>query len=339
MFLKIAISLPLRLLPSTGRLSDKTRLYHNLIVLHHLKRIDRRNPARRFTWLCIAALFLFSCERPASMPTGEKKGFLSATAAPAPAVVAPEAKGSKRILFVGNSHIRYYISIPSLFSSLCRFNNVVIREEQVVEMGISLLDIYKDHRKQVDEVCAKNDPDGNYYDYVVLQERTPIVTNNSEEYKASVRKLMSLIRQNSPGAVFLVYEMAPSRDFVRNQGEFRKLYDNILKVNREVIAEHNNTKLYRVAEAINAAYEGERGYHYLINGEDRLRHGNLTLHLLNDSGFMAAVQLYATLFDKLPEIPSEMYFTDGGLDSQHLHAVKDAVSDPEALQQIALAYR
>ncbi len=305
----------------------------------HLKRIDRACPVRRFGWLCIIALFLFSCERPVSVPAGGQKGFLSPAIPQAPAVIAPEAKGPKRIFFVGNSHIRYYISIPSLFSSLCRFNNIPIKEEQVVEMGISLLDIYKDHRKQLDEACAKNDPDGNYFDYVVLQERTPVVTNNSEEYKASVRKLMSLIKQNSPGAVFLVYEMAPSRDFVRNQGEFRKLYDNILKVNREVITEHNNTKLYRVAEAINAAYEGESGYRYLVNGEDRLRHGSLTLHLLNDSGFMAAVQLYATLFGKLPEIPAEMYFTDSSLDTQRLHPVKDAVSDPEALLQIALAYR
>ncbi len=283
---------------------------------------------------------LVSCERPpASDPLREKNSAgLAAISAPS-AIVAPEAKGTRRILFVGNSHIRYYISIPDLFANLCRFNKVEIKEEQVVEMGISLLDIYNDHKKKLEQACSKKDPDGNYFDYVVLQERTPVVTNNAAEYKASVKRLMALIRANSPGAVFLVYEMAPSRDYVRNQDEFRKLYQNILKVNREIVAEQSNTKLYKVAEAINAAYAGQSGYQYLVGGEDRLRRGNLTLHLLNDSGFMAAVQLYASLFDRLPAIPSEMHFNDNEPGKLRLYAVKDAVSNPEALLQIAMSYR
>lgn len=285
----------------------------------------------------LLALTLFSCNAP-SLPPGNRKLQAQAMSMHTQAIAPPYAKGPRRILFVGNSHLQYYISIPELFAELCRFNKVPIREERVVEMGISLQEIYRDYKDKVDQACARKDDDGNYFDYVVLQERTPVVTGNAAEYKASVHTFMSLIRRNSPDAVFLVYEMAPSRDYQHNQEEFRELYRTILEVNREIVAENSNTKLYRVAEAIDAAYRGQSGYQYFVGGRDRLRHGSLTLHLLNDSGFMAAVQLYFTLFGKEPAVPDRMPFTDDTLGRPRPNTVKEAVSNPEALLQIAMNY-
>ncbi len=260
----------------------------------------------------------------------------AATAAAKP-VKAPEARGSKRILFIGNSHTEYYVSIPDLFLELCRFNHKDIKIDKVVEMGISLRDIYQDHKDKVTAACSGTDPDGNFYDYVVLQEKTPVAANNAAEYKASVKQYLAEIRKNSPGAVFLVYEVMSPASFDKEKNDYQELYKEMKQTAQAITGENENTRLYRVSDAITDAYAGKHNYVHLDAGRDRLRFGDNTLHLLNDGGFMAAVLLYATLFDTMPELPGQMPFSTGTGDNDmpKMQPIKTAVSNLDALQKIA----
>lgn len=256
-------------------------------------------------------------------------------------VKVPEAQGSRRILFVGNSHTEYYVSIPDLFEQLCRFNHNDIEVAKVVEMGISLQDIYRDHKDKVAKACAGTDPDGNYYDYIVLQEKTPVAITNAAEYKVSVKQFMEVIRKNSPGAVLLVYEVMSPADHDKEKNDYNELYKEMKQIAQSVVTANDNAKLYRVSDAVTAAYEGKHGYNHLDAGRDRLRYGDNTLHLLNDGGFVAATLLYSTLFDKAPALPEQMSLSTGTGDNDmpELQPVKAAVSDPEALVKIAMDYK
>lgn len=256
-------------------------------------------------------------------------------------VKVPEAQGSRRILFVGNSHTEYYVSIPDLFEQLCRFNHNDIEVAKVVEMGISLQDIYRDHKDKVAKACTGTDPDGNYYDYIVLQEKTPVAITNAAEYKVSVKQFMEVIRKNSPGAVLLVYEVMSPADHDKEKNDYNELYKEMKQIAQSVVTANDNAKLYRVSDAVTAAYEGKHGYNHLDAGRDRLRYGDNTLHLLNDGGFVAATLLYSTLFDKAPALPEQMSLSTGTGDNDmpELQPVKAAVSDPEALVKIAMDYK
>lgn len=284
-------------------------------------------------------LFFLACstEKTNQQDKATTSGETTAAVTPKP-VKAPDAKGSRRILFIGNSHTEYYVSIPDLFQELCRFNHNDIKIEKVVEMGISLQDIYKDHKDKVTAACSGTDPDGNFYDYVVLQEKTPVAANNAAEYKASVKQYLADIRKNSPGAVFLVYEVMSPANFDKEKNDYQELYKEMKQTAQSIAADNENTQLYRVSDAVTDAYAGKHNYVHLDAGRDRLRFGDNTLHLLNDGGFMAATLLYATLFHTAPNLPDQMSFSTGTGDKDvpKMQPVKTAVSNPDALLKIAL---
>jgi hypothetical protein len=120
--------------------------------------------------------------------------------------------------------------------------------------------------------------------------------------------------------------------------EFNEYYEEMRKNALAVIQESGNAGLFRLGDAIKDAYEGKEGYKYEVNGKDNLRFGNNTLHMLNDAGFTAAVLLYATIFDKVPQIPDQLTLSNGTGDNDGMKKmpVAQGVSNPKALAAIAL---
>lgn len=251
----------------------------------------------------------------------------------------PKLKGKPRILFIGNSHIEYFVSTPLLFDELCKANNQPMNIDKLVEMGGSIDEIYRKNKVKADHNFAKTDPDGNYYDYAVIQEKTPIALADLETYKASVKMMVYKIQKNSPDVAIYIYEgMAPipfeSREYYDYYATIRSNAMTVLKMTP-------NAGLFRMGDAIKDAYEGKSGYKYLIDNIDRLRLKQKSLHVLNDGGFMQGVLLYATIFDKKPIIPAQLSLSTGtgkhdGITKQE---VSKAISNPKALEEIAFNNR
>lgn len=250
---------------------------------------------------------------------------------------APTATGPFRILFVGNSHTDYYLSLPRMFGDLAAHNNVDIEIDELIEMGASLNEIYEVAKDRADSYFAMTDPDGNYYDYVVLQEKTPVALADADTYRAAVKRHADRIHQNSPGAAIYVYELMSPADFRTERSDFLEWHDEVSQNAESAARAITNAGVYRVGDAVRDAYQGAHGYRYDVGNTDRLRHGESTLHMLNDAGFLASALLYVTLFDKSPKIPESMNFSagTGDADGQELMPVRAAVSNPAALLQIA----
>lgn len=300
-------------------------------------------PTLRSTILTLASLLAMSTSsctgsgKPAASDGSDTQAAAPAVATALPRPTAPAAKGPLRVLFVGNSHTDYYVSLPKLFSDLCAHNKVDVQVDELVEMGISLDEIYEGSKEKADALFAKTDADGNYYDYVVLQEKTPVAIAEPATYLASARMFAEKVRQHSPGSAIYIYELMSPLNFKTEHSEFEELHAEISRNAVDVAKAIPNAGVYRVGDAVRDAYQGSDGYRYEANGTDRLRHGEVNLHMLNDAGFMASALLYMTLFDKQPAIPDAMTFATGtgDGDTQKEMAVKEAVSNPAALLQIA----
>lgn len=290
-----------------------------------------------------AALLLTACGDGASTATASQGAATRVAAeSPLPQPKVPTATGAPRILFVGNSHTAYYASIPQLFKELCDHNKVPMDGALLVEMGISLHAIYVADREEAAALLAETDADGNYFDYVVLQEQTPVVVDSAARYSADVKLWAEHVRAHSPGAAVYLYELASYDNYSADSAAFNA--DHATMRGHAVAALHQvpNAGLYRVGDAVKAAYEGSNGYQYRVGGKDALRYGQDTQHLLNDGAFLAAVLLYETLFDKQPQLPTQMTFSTGpGADDngqQALQPVSTAVSNSAALGKIAWQY-
>jgi hypothetical protein len=252
---------------------------------------------------------------------------------------APKAEGSPRILFIGNSHTEFFVSAPILFGEICKANSQPMKVDQLVTMGVSIDKIYDDHKTEAEQNFVKADKDGNYYDYVVLQESTPVALADLDKYKANVKMITDKIRKNSPDAAFYIYEgMSP---LPITDSEYQDYFDEIRKNAIAVVEATKNSGLLRVGDAVNDAYNGKNDYKYLVGNKDNLRFGENTLHLLNDGGFMQAVLLYATIFDKKPSIPKELTLSTGTGDNDDMkkQEVSKATSNAKALEEIAFSNR
>lgn len=248
---------------------------------------------------------------------------------------APKAEGTPRILFIGNSHTEYFISSPILFSEICKANSQAINIDQLVTMGFSIDKVYADHKKEADENFSKTDKDGNYYDYVVLQESTPVALAELDKYKENVKMIVDKIRKNSPDVAIYIYEGMSPLPFT--DGEYKDYYDEIRNNAIETAKTIKNAGILRVGDAINDAYNGKNGYQYLIAGKDNLRFGENTLHLLNDGGYLQGALLFATIFDKKPLMPKELTLSTGTGDNDDMkkQEVSKSISNPKALEEIA----
>lgn len=252
---------------------------------------------------------------------------------------APKAEGTPRTLFIGNSHTEYFVSAPILFGEICKANNQEMNIDQLVTMGVSLDQIYADHKDEAENNFAKTDKDSNYYDYVIIQESTPVALAEPDKYAANVKMIVDKIRKNSPNVAIYIYEGMSPLPFT--ESEYKEYYDEMRKNAIAVAEATKNAGLVRVGDAINDAYNGKNNYKYLVENKDNLRFGENTLHLLNDGGFLQAVLLYATIFDKKPSIPKELTLSTGTGDNDEIkkQEVNKAISNPKALQEIAFSNR
>jgi len=252
---------------------------------------------------------------------------------------APKALGPTRILFMGNSQMEYFVSTSTLFQELCNANKQHITVQQLVTMGVPLNKVYETNKTEANQNFSNIDKDGNYYDYVVLQEATPIALNDLEKYRSNLKFIVEKIHKNSPDAAVYVYQgMSP----VSFKNSNYNTYHNELRKNSMMAAVFiKNAGLLKVGDAVKDAYNGRNGYQYLINNNDRLRYGKSTLHFLNDGGFLQAVLLYASIFDKKPIIPKKLILSTGtgNNDNMRKQEVSKAISNPKALQEIAFSNR
>lgn len=253
--------------------------------------------------------------------------------------MAPKNSGPPRILFIGNSQTEYFVSAPILFKEFCNANNVSININQLITVGVSLQQVYETNKTEANLIFSNKDKDGNYYDYVVIQESTNVALSEIENYKANVAMLVEKIHKNSPDVAVYIYQgISPvsylDSDFIKYHNEMRK---NAISVMRCI----KNAGLLRVGDAVKDAYDGESGYKYLIANKDNLRYGKHTLHLINDGGFMQSILLYVTIFDKKPIVPKKLLLIKGTryYDGLRKQEVIKVVSNPNALQKIAFNNR
>ena len=253
----------------------------------------------------------------------------------------PAAQGTPRILFVGNSHTEFFVSMPKLFEEICAANKQPMAVDKLVTMAVDISEIYNDHKDAAEKEFAKADDDGNYYDYVVLQEKTPVALQELDKYKANVKMIVEKIRKNSPGAAVYIYEGMSPVPYEKDSKEYQQYYEEMRNNAVAVMKESGNAGLLRLGDAVKDAYNGKEGYQYMVGGKDNLRFGENTLHALNDAGFLEAVLLYATIFDKKPQIPAELTLSAGTGDNDGMKkmAVAQNVSNANALAEIAYKNR
>ncbi|MBF4516369.1 SGNH/GDSL hydrolase family protein [Flavobacterium sp. ANB] len=289
---------------------------------------------KNILFLSFALILLSSCNKksvPADNSTTSQETFTHPK--------APKAQGTPRILFIGNSHTEYFVSTPILFSELCKANNQLMDIDQLITMGVSIDEIYADHEAEAEQNFAETDKDGNYYDYVIIQESTPVAIAEPDRYQENVKMIVKEIHKNSPDAALYIYEgMSP---IAFTDPDYKEYYDEMRNNAISVMKNTKNAGLLRVGDAVNDAYNGKNGYKYLVGNKDNLRYGQNTLHLLNDGGFMQAVLLYATIFDKKPSIPTELTLSTGTGDNDDMKKqdVNKAISNPKALEEIAFSNR
>ncbi|PBJ12232.1 hypothetical protein [Flavobacterium sp. ACN6] len=252
---------------------------------------------------------------------------------------APKALGPTRILFVGNSQIEYFVSAPTLFQELCNANNKRVYVQQLVTMGVPLDKVYATNKTEANQNFSNRDKDGNYYDYIVIQEATPIALNELEKYRNNLKFIIEKIHKNSPDAAVYIYQaMSP---VAYTNSEYNTYYKELRKNAVMASVFIKNAGVLRVGDAVKDAYDGKNGYNYLKNNTDLLRYGKNTLHFLNDGGFLQAVLLYASIFDEKPIIPKKLLLSTGTGDNDNMRKqeVVKAVSNPEALTEIAFNNR
>lgn len=286
----------------------------------------------------IATVLLSSCKKSDSdkLASNDNSAKTEETAA---RPKAPTAQGAPRILFIGNSHTEYFVSAPVLFGEICKANNQQMNIDQLVTMGVSIDEIYSDHKAEAEQNFAKTDADGNYYDYVVLQESTPVALADPDKYQANVKMILDKIRKNSPDVAIYIYEAMSPLKFT--DPEYKEYFDEIRKNAVSVTEATKNSGLLRVGDAVNDAYNGKNNYKYLVGNKDNLRYGENSLHLLNDGGFMQAVLLYSTMFNKKPSVPKELTLSTGTGDNDEMKKqdLSKAISNQKALEEIAFSNR
>jgi uncharacterized protein YegP (UPF0339 family) len=210
--------------------------------------------------------------------------------------IPPKNYGPPRILFMGNSQTEYFVSAPILFKEFCNVNNLSINIDQLITVGVSLRKVYETNKTEANQIFSNRDKDGNYYDYVVIQESTTIALSEIENYKANVKMIVEKIHKNSPDVAVYIYQGISPASYT--DSHFLEYHNEMRKNAISVMGFIKNAGVLRVGDAVKDAYDGKNGYEYLVADKDNLRYGKHTLHLINDGGFLQAVLLYATIFNK-----------------------------------------
>lgn len=285
-----------------------------------------------FLCLSLGILLLASSCSSGSKSDGDKQETIAKA-------TAPKSEGPIRVLFVGNSHTEYFASFPLMLEALAKENKKDIEVKTLIEMGVSIDKILKANQKKANELFALTDADGNYLDYIILQESTPVALQEEEQYMSDCKSIRDLAVKNSPDVATYIYQlMAP---FAYTSSDYKDyqpyLLDNANKVSKSL----PNTGILPFATALGDAYQGKEGYSAEKDGKDVLRHTDNSKHMLNDAVFMNSIILYQYLFGETPKIPQQLPLATGTGDNDDIEEmdVAKGVTNPDALIKIASAYK
>lgn len=251
----------------------------------------------------------------------------------------PKAEGPVRVLFVGNSHTEYFASFPKMLEALAKENNKEIEVKSLLAMGVSIDKIISENKKDADKLFGKTDKDGNYFDYVILQEATPVAFQELAKYKSNTKNVHDQVIKNSPGVATYIYGLTIPVEY--NGADYKEYQPELINNGVAVAKALPNTGYLDFSSVLGAAYEGKEGYVASKDGKDVLRHTDSSRHMLNDAVFVNSIVLYQTLFGETPKIPQQLPLSTGTGDSDTIKVmnVKDGVSNPDALLKIATSFK
>lgn len=251
----------------------------------------------------------------------------------------PKFEGAIRVLFVGNSHTEYFASFPEIFKALAKENDKKVEVVELIEMGVSIDKILSANKTDAKKIFAKTDNDGNYLDYIILQESTPIAIQKEEQYIRDCKTVHDMAITNSPDVATYIYELMAPFDY--GTSDFKEyqpiLIDNAIKVAKSL----PNTGVLKFATTLAAAYDGKEGFSSQKEGKDVLRHTDNSRHMLNDAVFLNSIVLYQSIFGESPKIPKQLPLATGtgDYDESAFMDINKGVSNPEALIKIANSFK
>jgi len=253
--------------------------------------------------------------------------------------VPPKSEGPLRILFVGNSHTEYFVSFPEILKALVKENNKSVEVESLLEMGVSIDKILSANKGKANKLFSKEDKDGNYFDYVILQESTPVAIQKLSQYKQDCKSIYDLVSKQSPNTAVYIYELMAPLNY--KDSDFKEWQTILVNNASEVAQSIPNAGVLKFATVLGSAYEGKEGYSAKKGNTDLLRHTDNSHHMLNDAVFLNSVFLYKTLFNEEPKIPQKLPLATGTGDNDNIELleVSNTISNPEALEKIALSYK
>ncbi len=253
--------------------------------------------------------------------------------------VPPKTEGPVRILFVGNSHTEYFASFPKMLEALVKANDKQAEVYTLIEMGVSIDKILSANQTSADKLFSHTDTDGNYFDYIILQESTPVAVQKIDQYKNDCKMIRDLAAKNSPDVVAYIYELAAPVDYT--DGDFKEFQTMLSENATEVAQSLPNAGVLKFATVLGSAYQGKEGYVSQKDGKDLLRHTDTSHHMLNDAVFLNSIVLYQTIFSGSPEIPTQLPLSTGTGDNDDIAVmdVNKGISNPEALVKIAYLYK
>lgn len=251
----------------------------------------------------------------------------------------PKSEGAIRVLFVGNSHTEYFASFPQMLEALTKENGKQVEIATLIEMGVSIDKVLSANKADANKIFSQTDADGNYFDYIILQESTPVAVQDEEQYKNDCKTIRDLAALNSPDVATYIYElMAPFDYGDSDYKDFQPtLSENAVKVAKSL----PNAGVLKFATVLRSAYEGKEGYSAQKDGKDVLRHTDDSRHMLNDAVLLNSIVLYQTLFGETPQIPQQLPLATGTGDEDQivLMDVSKGISDSDALVKIAASYK
>ncbi|WP_139260516.1 hypothetical protein [Flavobacterium defluvii] len=211
--------------------------------------------------------------------------------------------------------------------------------QQLTTLGVSLDKVYYTNKTEANHFFSSIDKDGNYYDYVVLQESTPIALSDIQKYRSNLKLIVEKIQINSPNAAIYVYQNMSPLPYTNSH--YNEYYKELQKNATLAAAFIKNAGVLKVGDAVKDAYDGKSSYNYLKNNKDNLRYGNDILYFINDGAFLQTVLLYSTIFNEKPIIPKKLILSTGTGDNDTMRKqeVNKAVSNPKALEEIAFNNR
>jgi len=270
---------------------------------------------------------------------GETEGTAEATKELVAKPTAPKAEGPIRILFVGNSHTEYFASFPKMLEALAKENNKQVEVKSLLEMGVSIDKIIAANQKDADKLFGQTDKDGNYFDYVILQEATPVAIQELDKYKANTKNVHDQVIKNSPGVATYIYGLTVPFEY--NERDYKDYQPMLIDNGVAVAKALPNTGFLNFSAVLGAAYEGKEGYTAIKDGKDVLRHTDSSRHMLNDAVFVNSIVLYQTLFGETPKIPQQLPLSTGTGDNHDIKLmdVTKGVMNPDALLKIATSFK